>query len=101
MLSPTINSFRSEKRLTMLSSRSCCISFNHYSHHIKQSFTDCVGFQFPRRALVLPLAAAISTQHKGRVQAGVSCEFDVAIPVADHPTSFHIDFQVRRSAIDE
>src|SRR5689334_17298881 len=67
MLSPTINSFRSGKRLTMLSSRSGSISFDDLLHRVQQIFRDDFWLDLPRTALIFPLAAPVATQHKRRM----------------------------------
>src|ERR1700754_4325455 len=101
MLSPTISSRRSEKRLTMLSSCSCTVSLNDYFRHIQQSLSHNFRLEFPRAALILPLAPAVPAQHKRRMQSGVSREFYVPVAIPNHPTAFQINLEVFRSAIDE
>src|SRR5690349_24455307 len=47
ILSPTIKSLRSGKRLTMLSNRSCCISLDNLLHGVQLIFCHQLGLDFP------------------------------------------------------
>ena len=52
-------------------------------------------------ALIFPFAASVPTQNKSRVQARISRQFHIAIPIADHPTRRQVYLKIIRSAIDE
>src|SRR5689334_22724983 len=101
ILSPTISSFRSGKRLTILSSRSGSISFDDLLHRIQQIFRNNLRLDRPRSSLVFPLAAPVTTQHERRVQSRILREFDIAVAIAHHPASCEIDLEVPRGALDQ
>src|SRR5256885_15474271 len=100
MLSPTINSFRSEKRLTMLSSRSC-ISIDDSLYCVQQILGHKFRLEFPGATLILPLAASISTQHKRRMQSRIVRQLEIAVAITNHPASFQVDCKIRRGALDQ
>src|SRR5258705_4975472 len=56
---------------------------------------------FPRPALILPFAAAITTQYKSRTHAGISSQFHVAVAVTHHPTRLQIDVEVSARAMNQ
>jgi len=101
MLSPTINSLFSGKRLMMLSSCSRCILLEYRLHRCQQIFRNELWLNLPRSALIFPLATAVTAQHKRRVQSRITRELDVAITIANHLASFEIDFEIRGCALDQ
>src|SRR5690242_15661155 len=56
---------------------------------------------FPARALIFILAAAVSTEHKRRLQPRISRELDVSISIADHPASSKINLKLFCGTIDQ